>query len=29
MSLADIISLVVAGGLLVYLMLALVFPERF
>jgi len=28
-SLADIISLVVAGGLLVYLMLALVFPERF
>jgi K+-transporting ATPase KdpF subunit len=29
MSLADIISLAVAAGLLVFLVLALVFPERF
>jgi K+-transporting ATPase KdpF subunit len=28
-SLADIISLAVAAGLLVFLLLALVFPERF
>jgi K+-transporting ATPase KdpF subunit len=28
-SLADVISLVVAAGLLVFLVLALVFPERF
>jgi K+-transporting ATPase KdpF subunit len=29
MSLADAVSLVVAAGLLVFLVLALVFPERF
>ena len=29
MSLADIVGLVVAAGLLVFLLLALVFPERF
>jgi K+-transporting ATPase KdpF subunit len=28
-SLADIVGLVVAAGLLVFLLLALVFPERF
>jgi K+-transporting ATPase KdpF subunit len=29
MSLADVISLAVAAGLLVFLVLALIFPERF
>ena len=29
MSLADVVSLAVAAGLLVFLVLALIFPERF
>ncbi|MCU0280906.1 MAG: potassium-transporting ATPase subunit F [Acidimicrobiia bacterium] len=29
MSLADVISLAVAAGLLVFVVLALIFPERF